>query len=271
VLAGKKQSGKNTLANFVTGYTITQLARRGEPYLPTRFTIDEETGELIISPPIDPALTEQPVGEHILNLYDQDPEVTTWLYDCVHPRVKVYSFADKLKEAVSVIFGVPISLLYGTDEDKRQFTNVKWKDMCALIPAKKAAEIKRGERYEQNMTVRELLQYFGTNICRKLYGECWVDACFRSIEVEQPEIAIIADCRFRNEVMASKKRKAKIVRLERSPYKDLHDSEVDLDKMQKNNFNLVIGKDVTIREQNQLLLDAMYEWGWFENHLDLEA
>jgi hypothetical protein len=33
-----------------------------------------------------------------------------------------------------------------------------------------------------------------------------------------------------------------------------------------NNFDLVIKPDVTIREQNEILLNAMYEWGWFEQH-----
>ena len=117
------------------------------------------------------------------------------------------------------------------------------------------------------MTVREFLQYFGTNVCRKIYDPCWIESCYNRIEMDDPDIAVIQDCRFRNEVMESKKRNARIVKLERSPFKDIHASETDLDKASNVNFDLIIPPDVTIVEKNQMILEAMYEWGWFKNHL----
>ena len=271
-LAGKKQSGKNTLANFLVGYTITQLGRMGKPYLPIRFTIDEESGELIIGQLNDPTRTDRSIiGEHILNLYDRSLEVQMWLEDCVYPHIKIYGFADMLKATCSSIFNIPEELLNGTDEDKKQKTHIKWKDMGPFLAPKTISRLKRSELYDKNMSVRDFLQYFGTNVCRKIYDDCWVQACFKRIEIDQPEIAIITDCRFKNEIQASKKYNAKIVKLTRAPFiGDTHTSEVDLDKMHNNNFDLILGKDVTIREQNQLLLDALYEWGWFEEHVGLE-
>jgi hypothetical protein len=271
VLAGKKQSGKSTATNFVVGYSITQLGRQGAPYLPIRFTIDDETGELIIGPPNNPALTEQPLGEHTLNLYDTDPEVQLWLHDCVFPNVKLYAFADMLKATASSVFGIPDEWVNGTNEDKNKETHIKWKNFASFLAPKVVAQLKKNGKYEKNMTVREFLQYFGTNVCRKIYDDCWVESCFRRIEIDQPEIAIISDCRFKNEVKAAKKHGAKLVKLSRAPHAgDTHASEVDLDNMHHNNFDLVIGKDVTIREQNQELLEAMYKWGWFEQHVGLE-
>jgi len=127
VFAGKKQSGKNTATNFVVGYTITQLARAGVPYLPTRFTIDDNNGELIISIPKNPAFTdeEQPQGEGVLNLFTPEPNTQTWLQDCVYPYVKPYAFADMLKAAASAIFGIPEEWVNGTDEDKRRLTKIR--------------------------------------------------------------------------------------------------------------------------------------------------
>ena len=273
VLAGKKQSGKNTIANFTVGYQITQKARQGVPYLPTRFTIDDESGELIISPPKNPALTdaEQPQGEHILNLYDRDPDVQLWLQDCVSQPVKLYAFADMLKATASSVFGIPEKWIYGTDDDKNRETHIRWKNMGGFLAPKVVAKLKAEGKYTKKMTVREFLQYFGTNICRKIYDDCWVESCFRRIEIDQPDIAIICDCRFKNEVRAAKKAGAKLVRLTRAPHAgDTHASEVDLDTMHNNNFDLVIGPDVTIREQNQELLDAMHRWGWFEEHQGLD-
>jgi len=271
VFAGKKQAGKDTAANFVTGYAITQLARTGTPYLPTEFTIDEETGELIVNTTTMSIDNEEIAGEGVLDLSNKDSEYLMWAQDCMWPYVKTYAYADMLKAVAVNVFGVPEEWVNGTDEDKRRLTNIKWKDMCAMLPPKKIASIKKSEKYDTKMTVREFLQYFGTNVCRRIYGDCWVESCFRRIDMEIPDLAIITDCRFRNEVMAAKKKKAKIVKLERSPFKDMHDSEVDLDKMSNNNFDLIIPPDVTIREKNQLILEHMYSWGWFDTHVDLEA
>lgn len=266
VLAGKKQSGKNTAANFVTGYTITQKARQGIPYLPTRFTIDDESGELIINTPKSLTLNsdEQYQGSGTLNLNSSDIEIQNWLHDCVHPYVKVYAFADMLKATANAIFGIPHEWVYGKDEDKRRATKIKWKNMCVLLPPKVVSNIKRAGKYENYMTVREFLQYFGTNVCRKLYDKCWVESCFNRIYMEQPEIAVIADARFANEVKASKAHDAKVIRLLREPcLSDIHESETDLKKVDDKNFDLTIPKDATIHEQNQLILDAMFDWEWF--------
>lgn len=273
VLAGKKQSGKTTATNFVVGYTMTQYGRSGIPYLPTRFTIDTETGELIINIPKNPALLdkEQIDGEGILNLYTKDPYKQQWLEDCVYPYVKPYAFADELKATASNVFGIPLEWSNGTEEDKKRLTNVKWEDMCALLPARIVSRIKQSEKYDKKMSVREFLQYFGTNICRRIYDDCWVESCLRRIEMEEPILAIISDCRFKNEIKACRKVGAKIVKLERSIFTDLHESEVDLEKVHRSNFDLIIPKDVGIKEQNQLILDAMYEWGWFEQHIGLEG
>lgn len=272
VFAGKKQSGKNTATNFVAGYTMTQAGREGKPYLPTRFTIDDDNGELIINPPKNPALTddEQQQGEGVLDLFTKDANTRAWLGDCVHPHVKPYAFADMLKATAAAVFGIPEEWSNGTDDDKKRPTKIRWSNMGAFLAPKKVSELKKSEKYDDFLTVREFLQYFGTNVCRKLYDDCWIESCFRRIDVEKPGLAIICDCRFKNEVKESRKRKARIVKLLRAPYTgDTHSSEVDLDKMHNNNFDLIIPKDATIREQNNLILDAMYKWGWFENHLGL--
>lgn len=274
VLAGKKQSGKNTSANFMTGYVISQLARRGAPYLPTRFTVDDVTGELIIGPISDPAVPDKDLsqGEHMLNLYDPNPEVQMWLQDCVYPHVKLYAFADMLKATASTVFGIPEEWVNGTNKDKENETHIPWKNMGGFLAPKVVAQLKDSGKYNKNMTVREFLQYFGTNICRKIYGDCWVQSCFRRIEIDQPDFAVICDCRFENEVKASRKAGAKIVHLTRAPLGgDTHASETGLDKVAKKNFDLIVPKDVTIREQNQLLLDAIHEWGWFDEHIGLKG
>jgi len=275
LLAGKKQSGKSTAGNFVVGYTMTQLARQGKPYLPKKFRINEESGDLTISS-FKLNLDDEPEeASCVLDIYNKDPEYLRWAEDCLHPYIKPYAYADTLKAIAVNVFGIPYEFANGTEEDKKNFTHIKWQDMCALLPPRVVNHKKRAEKYDKKMTVREFLQFFGTNVCRKLFPECWLYSCFNRILSDEPEIAVITDGRFENEIKGAKKYRSKdvdvkIVKLERSPYIDSHESETGLEKMHNNNFDLIIPKDVTIKEKNQLILDAMYEWGWFEEHESLE-
>ena len=92
------------------------------------------------------------------------------------------------------------------------------------------------------MTARELLQYFGTDIMRKMHRGVWVDQAIKTIQREQTELAVIADVRFPNEVEAIKAAGGKVVRLTREYEEDSHDSELALDKESYDwsNFDLVI-------------------------------
>ena len=51
---------------------------------------------------------------------------------------------------------------------------------------------------------------------------------------------------------------------------DLHDSEKDIEKVSSVNYDLIIdNQHMTIREKNQVILDALYDWGWLSGHIDL--
>jgi hypothetical protein len=84
------------------------------------------------------------------------------------------------------------------------------------------------------MTSREFLQYFGTTIVRKIYPQAWINATINSILVEKPEIAIIPDVRFPNEISAIKENNGIILRLTRNIYNSDHESECILDQ---NNYD----------------------------------
>lgn len=79
------------------------------------------------------------------------------------------------------------------------------------------------------MTAREFMQYLGTDVMRKMYQPIWLENCFRRIEADKPEIAVIGDCRFLNEIEAVQKRGGKVIRLSRSLYESAHQSEIDAD------------------------------------------
>ena len=271
VLAGKKQSGKSSAANFVVGYTLSQLGRSGVPFLPTNFTIDEEDGSLIINTAVSDADDNVVIGNGVLDLNRKDDNFFNWSVNCMWPYIKTYAFAERLKELATTIFNIPEELVYGSDEDKRKKTHITWKSMCRFLPPRKVSEIKKAGKQGERMSVREFLQYFGTNVCRLLYDDCWTNACFKDIAIDGALMAVIQDCRFRNEIQAAKKANAKIVKLERAPFDDDHNSENDLDSLNKTNYDLIVPPEVTIREKNQMILEAMYSWGWFSEHIDLET
>ena len=115
------------------------------------------------------------------------------------------------------------------------------------------------------MTAREVLQYVGTNIFRKMYARSWIDATIKSeIMIEQPELAIIKDTRFPDEVEAIKKSGGKVIRFLRSPNgDDSHSSETELDTkhFDQSQFDKIIdNRDMSINQQNNSVLECLQEW-----------
>ena len=95
-------------------------------------------------------------------------------------RYRRLSFAGALKAAVKQIYDLSNEQLYGGDKDRVD------------------------ERY--NITPRVILQRFGTEVCREIYPDTWVDALERQLKLDpQNEDAywyVIDDVRFPNEVEA---------------------------------------------------------------------
>jgi hypothetical protein len=78
------------------------------------------------------------------------------------------------------------------------------------------------------MSGRAFMQYFGTEICRSMYPDIWVDYLDRKILQEKPKLAVIDDVRLDNEAARIKDRDGKIIALTRDPNKentDTHSSE----------------------------------------------
>lgn len=272
VFAGKKQSGKSSAANFVVGYVLSQLGRRGYALCPNSFAIDDE-GQLIVNTITTNTEGETTAGDGVLDLNRKDRDFVLWASNIMWPHVKVYAFADLLKNVVVSVFGIEPRLVYGTDDDKNELTHITWKSMSKFIPPRQISSIKNAGKYDMKMTGRELLQYFGTNVCRVLDDSCWTRACINEILIEAPEIAIVQDCRFANEVKAMKQitnADVKVIKLEREVGFDVHDSENGLRGI-KSEYDLIIDNEhMLLREKNQVILDALFQWGWFSTHLPLE-
>jgi hypothetical protein len=236
-LAGKKQSGKNTLANFLAGHVLKSNN------IIDKFNINEK-GELVVNCTYvddDEGKIKHDMG--VLDLTQQTPEFFDFAAGRIWPYIKLYAFADPLKNFLFNIMGVPYASIYGTNEEKNQPTDFRWSNMPSFIKGKTG-----------RMTGRELMQYFGTEICRQMNPNVWVGAILRQIEIEQPTLAVITDCRFPNEFERVQNAGGKIVYLKRSVCTDNHKSENALDL--EAGYDLVINnQEMTVEESCAEFLD----------------
>lgn len=179
----------------------------------------------------------------------------------IHPKViKNYKFATPMKEFVIDVLGLDPELVYGTQADKQTPTHIKWEDFPGIITNKhlynsirKHVDRKFSEHskfrtkfaleYHEPgfMTVREVLQWFGTEIVRKMHGSAWVDATMNKIQRESPKFALVSDARFLNEFDAIKKAGGALIKLTRNTSPSEHASELDFNRY--TNFDYIINND----------------------------
>jgi hypothetical protein len=138
------------------------------------------------------------------------------------------------------ILGLTYDQCYGEDIDKNAITDLEWQG--------------------NKLTAREVMQFVGTDIFRKMKNDVWAGATIKKIAQEKPALAIIADCRFPNEVQAIKEAGGIVIKLTRNPYNSNHESEVALDEVMypTSNFDLVIyNENLSIQEQNKAVLNFL--------------
>lgn len=245
--SGRKQSGKNTCANVIIGWEMLSLG------IARNFKITD-SGQIWVSD-----ILGEEVNAGIFDVTSSDQSMVNFLRANLDHFAKLYSFADLLKKSVCMdILGLTREQCYGTDEQKNTDTNISWSSLPFYD----------GKAENKNMTGREVMQVVGTDFFRELYPNVWADATIRKIQENGPHIAIIADCRFPNEVEAIQNAGGKVVRLTRnSEDEDAHISETALDKenFDWNKFDVIIkNDDISVGEQNKKLYDQLKEWGWLE-------
>lgn len=147
---------------------------------------------------------------------------------------KIISFADPLKKMCHIVFGIPMELMYGSDEDKETLTTVQWDGLPRNVRNK--YHPLQGHYRTGSMTVREVLQVIGTDIFReRIYKDVWAAAPFKAQHDE--DFVLIPDCRFPNEVQYAGKH-GTLVRVKRDTgVVDKHASETALDNTPDTVFN----------------------------------
>ena len=274
-LSGKKASGKNTASNAIHCAILADILRPDTNTQLVSYAKLNDKGQIVV-----PADMNGEIKEGILDL--SYPPVQAFLNEMGVDRIiKQYSFADPLKQFCINVLGLSWESCYGTNEQKDQPTHLKWEDMPGVVTKSTAKNLRitnssNADLIKQKceninciyheegfMSGREVLQWFGSNICRKIYGPCWIKATIKMLQTEQPELAIITDARFINEIEAIQAIGGKVLRLLRNPHgADLHISELELDDYNK--FDYVLdNSSMTIEEQTKeitRILTQEFKW-----------
>ena len=237
--AGKKQSGKNTACNFILAMKLAEVGICQTSRL-------NDNGEIEVTD----ILGEKPADMEWIPFKDPYVDVAKLFENELKDYIQLYALANSLKQLAVDILGLKPEQVFGTDKHKNSLTNIRWEDM----PGKEAQSHKPGK-----MTSREVLQYVGTDFFRKFYPNVWLDSCLRKIEQQSPEIALISDVRFENEIKGIQKKEGFILGLKRDPYKkgDKHASEVEIEKCFDLCNAVIDNTNLTIPEQNKQIYYAL--------------
>lgn len=205
-ISGRKQSGKNTVANMFSGKVLK------DNVLVEDFRINSN-GELEVK-------TENAYGQTGWGIFDltrKDQEFIEYTEPNVWPFVKLYHFADYLKAICVDLFDLTHEQVYGTDDQKNTAT-------------------------PYGKTARDFLQYFGTDVMRNIKDTVWVDYTISKILKDKSELALIPDVRFPNEVDAIHEAGGIVIRLTRDTKSSDHPCEtaLDYDNFNWDNFDIVV-------------------------------
>lgn len=259
IISGKKQSGKSSLCNFLHGYTMAYNK------VISAFDLNDE-GQLLVNTRTIDADGHTVEGVGVLDIERKDYEFESYAHQNIWPYVKVYSFADELKMFLIRHFGLTWNQCYGSNDDKETITSFRFCDFSFALDNDYVSKVRKAGKYKEHLTARQVMQLFGTNVCRKIYEACWSRPTFEKILAEQVPLAIITDARFISEIELGHEYGARCLRLARCKYEDSHASENELNNY--DGFDAILDNSkITMREKNNTAFQLLKEWEWIEGSI----
>jgi hypothetical protein len=125
------------------------------------------------------------------------------------------SFANSLKDAVAQVFGWDRTMLEGRTKQARE-----WREQVDAWWA---------ERLNMpNLTPRWVLQYWGTEVCRKAFhDDIWIASLENKLRNSKDDI-VISDCRFPNEIKSIKDAGGIVIRVRRGAEPEWYTDAADM-------------------------------------------
>ena len=127
------------------------------------------------------------------------------------------SFASTLKDACASVFGWDRQMLEGRTKEARE-----WREQVDPWWANRLNM--------PNLTPRWVLQYWGTEVCRKAFhDDIWIAALENKLRNSKDSI-VISDCRFPNEIKSIKDAGGIVIRVVRGAEPEWYDAAVSLNQ-----------------------------------------
>jgi hypothetical protein len=155
------------------------------------------------------------------------------------------SFASTLKDAVASVFGWDRTMLEGRTKEARE-----WREQVDPWWAERLSM--------PTLTPRWVLQYWGTEVCRKAFhDDIWIASLENKLRNSKDHV-VISDCRFPNEISSIKNAGGKIVWVQRGELPDWYETAIDANR----------GSNVAINELKMRKIHAS-ETAWVGTKFDL--
>jgi hypothetical protein len=154
------------------------------------------------------------------------------------------SFASTLKDAVASVFGWDRTMLEGRTKEARE-----WREQVDPWWAERLAM--------PTLTPRWVLQYWGTEVCRKgFHDDIWIASLENKLRNSKDHV-VISDCRFPNEISSIKNAGGQIVWVQRGTLPEWYEVAVDANR----------GSNVALNELKRLKIHAS-ETAWVGTKFD---
>ena len=154
------------------------------------------------------------------------------------------SFAGTLKDAVAAVFGWDRTMLEGRTAQAREWREQvdPWWSQRLDMP---------------NLTPRWVLQYWGTEVCRKgFHDDIWIASVENKLRNSRDNI-VISDCRFPNELLSLKRAGGAIAWVQRGALPEWYQDAVSANQ----------GNNIGINAMKMRKIHAS-EWAWIGNDFD---
>lgn len=175
-----------------------------------------------------------------------------WFKKIVPKKYKIIAFATPLKQMLSILLNVPRKRFNDRDFKENYAVNLsslevfKIKDFPEriILSDSKFNKLIRTERLiEYNITIRQLMQYFGTSACQDYFGRrVWINSTLN----RSNQKLIISDLRFIEEYNAVKEKNGFIIFITRP--------------------NRTFGQHASEREMEYLLTENKYDRVIYNNN-----
>jgi hypothetical protein len=132
------------------------------------------------------------------------------------------SFANTLKDACAAVFGWDRTMLEGRTKQARE-----WREQVDEWWSKRLGQV---------ITPRWVLQYWGTEVCRRAFhDDIWIASLENKLRTSQDDV-VISDCRFPNEISAIRAQGGIVIRVIRGPEPAWYDDAVAMNRGPERNM-----------------------------------